>query len=345
MEGGTVDAPRNAGPLEDRTVKTRALTSWLLAGLAAALLGAGALVRVDGGEARSVPEEGPATLDLTPFSPAPPGAALDLLFIHHSCGGQLLADEGAERSASPSTCIYDSHPNGGGLRARLTRQGYQVHEASYGSVLGERTDLFDWLPKFRAQMAAILGTAHQDEPLPPGRSNRIVLFKSCFPNNLFRAEGAPPGDPNGPELTVWNARATFSALLPLLAQHPDVLFVYVTAPAVAPRLEPTSLARAAIRRARGQGSPVEELERSARLARELDDWLVGTDGWLADYPGKNVVVFDYYDLLTGKRRSNLSVYATAEGGDSHPSAEGHRVVSEELVPFLNRAVRRAGLVP
>lgn len=332
--------------METRTLRARAPTSWLVAGLAAALLAAGALVRVDGGEARSVPtDSGPPALDLSAFSPAPPGAPLDLLFIHHSCGGQLLADEGAERAAAPSTCIYDAHPNGGGLRARLTRQGYQVHEASYGSVLGERTDLFDWLPKFRTQMAGILRTAQQDERLPAGRSNRVVLFKSCFPNNLFRAEGEPPGDPVGPELTLWNARATFTALLPELARYPDVLFVYVTAPPVAPRQGPTSLARAVYRRARGQGSPLAELERSAELARELDDWLVGTDGWLAGYAGKNVVVFDYYDLLTGKRRSNLSVHATAGGSDSHPSAEGHRLVSEELVPFLNRAARRAGLVP
>jgi hypothetical protein len=57
-----------------------------------------------------------------------------LLFIHHSCGGQLLCDRGP--AVETSRCVYTSHPNGGGLRGKLTEAGYQVSEASYGSKLG-----------------------------------------------------------------------------------------------------------------------------------------------------------------------------------------------------------------
>jgi hypothetical protein len=322
--------------------------SILLAGAAGVVLVAALFVPVGGGaEARSVPGEGPEPIDLSAFSPAPVtsnGAPVDLLFIHHSCGGQLLAPPGEETESPIGSCIYTAHPNGGDLRAGLEAQGYRVHEASYHSAIGDQTDLFDWLPKLRDRMGGVLRVKKQDEALPEGRTNHVVAFKSCFPNNLFRGEGTAPGDPAGPELTVWNARATLAALLPELAKHPDVLFVYVTAPPNAPRPEPVRAFRALVRLLKGQGTPAEALARSADLARQFNDWVVSRDGWLRDYRGKNVVVFDYYDILTGHRASNLSVYATGEGRDAHPSAEGNRKAAEAWVPFLNRAVRRAGIV-
>lgn len=275
--------------------------------------------------------------DLSPFPAEPPGASLDLLFIHHSCGGQLLAPPGV---ADGEACIFRSHPNGGGLRGQLEAQGYVVHEASYGSVIGEDTDMFDWVPKFRDRMQTVLATAHQDTKLPDGRSNRIVAFKSCFPNNAFEGEGAPPGNPRGPALTVWNARAALAALLPEFAKHPDVLFVYVTAPPLAPKRKDTVLKWLA-RKAGALPTPV-PLERSAPLARSFNDWVVSPEGWLAGYPERNVVVFDYYDVLTAGK-SDLLAYPTRGGYDSHPSAEGNARAAEQFVPFLNRAVRRAGL--
>src|SRR6185436_17799692 len=134
-------------------------------------------------------------LDLSQFPPRVPGKPLDLLFIHHSCGGQLLAPVGRPIG---DNCILKSHPNGGNLRAMLEENGYRVHEASYGSRLGENTDVFDWVPKFRNQMTDILKCEAQDSSFADGRRNQIVMFKSCFPNNSFRSEGAAPGDPSGP---------------------------------------------------------------------------------------------------------------------------------------------------
>ena len=73
-----------------------------------------------------------------------------------------------------------------------------MHEASYGSVVGEDTDLFHWADKFRGQMDLVLRTDRQDTTYPDARRNQIVVFKSCFPNNEFEAEGEPPGNPPGP---------------------------------------------------------------------------------------------------------------------------------------------------
>lgn len=307
-----------------------------------ALLAAGAamMVPVGGDLAESKPASVAKGLDLSAFPADAPGRPLRMLFVHHSVGGALLADQGPEKGQS---CIWETHPSGGGLRRMLGTQGYEVHEASYDSALGNDTDLFHWLPKFSGNMDKLLRLRHQDTTLEGDAKNEIVAFKSCFPNNQLTGMGEAPGDPAGPQLTVWNAKATMSALLPIFERHPDVLFVYLTAPAVAPRAERMPVYRAIVRALKGRSEPG-WTAKQAEWARELNNWMVSPEGWLKDYKGKNVVVFDYYDVLTGDGASNLSVYATRDGADSHPNAEGHKKAAERFVPFLNRAVRRAGLV-
>jgi hypothetical protein len=278
-------------------------------------------------------------LDLSRYSDAAPKQPLHLLFIHHSCGGQLLAAPGTEAGTN---CIYLTHPNGGGLRALLERNSYIVHEASYGSQIGEDTDIFDWLPKFRSEMDKILTCDFQDVGHTNVSRNNIVVFKSCFPNNDFKSEGQPPGNAAGPDLTVWNARAAYAALLDEFRKHPEVLFVCVTAPPPAPKVPPQSLWKLLAKKAVGRS---DHLVASARLAREFNNWLSGEDGWLNDSGPTNMVVFDYYDILTDHGASDLSCYPTDDGHDSHPSHEGNVKAAEAFIPFLNRAVRRAGIEP
>jgi len=306
-----------------------------------AVLAAAALLPVGGGVVSSSGEPNQApSMDLSAFSDAKPDTPLRLVFLHHSVGGQLLADEGPDVGENS---IHPSHPSGGGLRRMLEAQGYEVHEASYGSRLGEHTDMFDWLPKFRGQMDAILANSGGDSVHAEGQVNEIVVFKSCFTQSWFVGEGTSPGDPDGPALTVGNAKATLRELLPEFAKHPETLFVYVTAPPLAPKLAPipawTWLAKLVL------GKPVglAGLRRAGDLDREFNNWVKSPSGWLDGYAKKNVVVFDYYDVLTGKSGSNFSAYPTGDGSDSHPSAAGNQQAAREFVPFLNRAVRRAGL--
>jgi len=280
--------------------------------------------------------------DLAPFPTTVPDRTLRVLFIHHSCGGQLLASTGPSTEEG-ATCIYRTHPNGGGLRASLERSRYEVHEASYGSQIGQNTELLDWLPKFRDRMETILTTSHQDEANSDARQNDIVVFKSCYTSNDFTSEGAAPGDPLGPELTVWNAKAAFQALLGEFAMRPHVLFVHVTTPPLAPNVKPERLWKWMSRALTGKPHDTDRLLRRAALARQWHDWVVRPDGWLGKGAPNNVVVFDYYDILTGRGRSSLSVFSTGEGHDSHPSTEGNQLAAEAFLPLLNRAVHRAGL--
>jgi len=262
------------------------------------------------------------------------GAPVNLLFIHHSCGGQLLADRGPVRGGerdSGERCLYQSHPNGGGLRERLTAAGYRVHEASYGSQIGEDTDYCHWRAKFATQMSRILRTERQDRLLPEGEANAIVCFKSCFPNNGFSACGQEPGDPDGCARTLTNAKAAYRALLPLFREQPSVLFVAFTAP---PLVEPRPSGPAATVKRWFQGR-----DRSGGLAREFSAWLTDrAHGWLAGYELPNVVVFDYYDVLTGRGSSDYAVFPTHDGRDSHPSSEGNERAATAFLPFLAAAV-------
>jgi len=301
----------------------------LLAAAAAALL-----IPVGGGMVEeNSSRKSVSTPDMSPFSEARPGPPLRLLFIHHSCGGHLLADAGPTKGIQ---CIFESHPEGGGLRRRLEAEGYEVHEASYGSEVGDRTDILDWLPKFRDKMEKVLNCDHQDTYYTDGRRNHVVAFKSCYPNNLFTADG--------PDLTPARARAAYAALLPEFARHPEVLFICVTAPPLAPRTETEPLWKRLARLILGKDTPGEKLARSGPLAREFNNWLKARDGWLASYEHRNVVVFDYYDILTDSGASDFSRYPTEDGFNSHPSREGNDKAAGAFVPFLNRAVKRAALV-
>ena len=187
---------------------------------------------------------------------------------------------------------------------------------------------------------------HQDEQYGDGRRNQIVMFKSCFPNNAFRREGAAPGAPSGPELTVWNAKGVYFTLLDEFRKQPGVLFVAITAPPLAPGGKPPLwryLARRVKATVKGETRDRLDLAQSARLAREFNAWLSDSEGWLKGYPLNNVVVFDYYDVLTDHGASDLSRYPTGGGEDSHPSSEGNTKATQAFVPFLNQSVRRAGL--
>jgi hypothetical protein len=275
------------------------------------------------------------------YASTPPRKPLRALFIHHSCGGQLLARRGA--SSETADCIYVAHPNGGGLRDLLVKSGYEVGEASYGSAIGQDTDLFHWQPKFRASMDKVLRVAMNDEPLRDRVRNDIVIFKSCFPNNEFVGEGTEPGNPAGPELTLANAKAALSSLLPEFRKHPDVLFVYVTAPPLASVAQSQPLWKWAARKLTGRPDPAMEEARQGEIARKLNDWAVARDGWLAGYDATNVAVFDYFGVLTADGASNHLAYLGDDRTDSHPSTQGNSLSAERFVPFLNQAVRRAGL--
>lgn len=281
-------------------------------------------------------------------NPAPPSETLKLVFIHHSCGENWLTD---------------GHGN---LGIALRNNNYYVSDTNYGwgtTGIGDNTDIGHWWSWFRGpQSGTILGElyAHSDQwsyysrpDTDPGGENQIVMFKSCYPNSAL---GGSPGDgpPSGanplrgqsydsPHHTVGNAKGIYNDLLTYFATRQDKLFVVVTAPPLM------------------SGSTTGG---EAANARAFNRWLV--EDWLDGYPHDNVVVFDFYNVLTSNggntekndagqaggnhhrwwngteqwvmgTPNNMSAYPD---GDSHPTSAGNQKASDEFVPLLNVYVNR-----
>jgi len=282
------------------------------------------------------------SIDISQYSADKPIKPLHMLFIHHSCGGHLFADKGERIDKYNGSRIYITHPNGGGLRSILEANNYIVHEASYGSLIGEETDVCHWNVKFRDLMEKILVCKEQDTFFDDGTRNNIVMFKSCFPNNWIASDGTEPGDPDSCERTTANYKAAYKSLLDYFRKHPDTLFVALTPPALA---EPIlNKKRKIIETLKVLTGRPDTIENVGKRARSFNNWLKDVEnGWLKGYELKNVVVFDYYDVLTNNGESNWSRYPTQGGRDSHPSSEGNRKAAEEFIPFLNSAVNRMGI--
>lgn len=255
----------------------------------------------------------------TADDPTHPTQTVKLIFIHHSTGENWLRDD---------------H---GGLGKALAENNYFVSDTNYGwgpDAIGDRTDIPNWPEWFRGPdseryLTALYAESEQHAeytrlPSDPGGENKIIVFKSCFPNSAL--EGNPGDAPEaGDSLTVSNAKYVYNDLLNYFGAHPDKLFIVITAPP----LQDPSL---------------------AGNARAFNNWLV--NDWLNEnnYPYSNVAVFDFYNVLTHSSNHhrwngekiehiinnprNTSYYPSAPD-DDHPNAAGSRKATEEFIPLLN----------
>jgi hypothetical protein len=281
----------------------------------------------------------PPAAALNPLAPESP---VKLVFIHHSTGEAWLAD---------------GH---GGLGVALRDNHYFVSDTNYGwgpSDIGSRTDIGDWWSWFRGPAApTYLSELYAESgqncgysrlAADPGGPNQVVMFKSCFPNSQLSGPNSPIPDIaanplkgqacGGSDFTVANAKGIYRDLLEYFGKHPEKLFVAVVAPPVASPDTPGG--------------------------RALADWMV--DHWLQDsgYTAGNVLVFDYYNVLSSKTGGGVNDAGLAtgnhhriwegavqhktddgadrlaypSGGDSHPNAAGDKKATAEFVPLLNAA--------
>jgi hypothetical protein len=301
-------------------------------------------------------------------NPDPPSSTVKLIFIHHSTGGNWLADPSDELS--------------GGLGIALRDNNYYVSATNYcwgpvwteqGEGIGSYTNILHWPEWFTGPNRDTIMTAVYTETgqnftdcdggsfgswsrlsSDPGGENTIVMFKSCFPNSDLY--GSPDDEAASSisewEYTVSNVKAVYNNLLTYFQTRQDKLFVVITAPPMSEKgyqLNDVS-------------TPASE---RAANARAFNNWLV--NDWLDSYPHKNVAVFDYYNVLTSNGGSssvndagqasgnhhrwqngavqhiqtvsnNYSSYpsvVTSDWADDHPTSAGHRKATAEFVPLLN----------
>ena len=246
---------------------------------------------------------------------AKPIKPVRLVFIHHSCGQNWLAD------------------GNGGLGKALMDNNYAVSDTNYGwgqNGIGDHTDIGHWWLWFRGpDSPRYLTDLYHEHEQHSGYSrlnaaegeNEIIMFKSCYPNSNLGGdpEEAPDisqnplrGNSSGnPALhSLGNAKGIYIDLLRYFETRPGKLFIAVTAP---PVLDPTY----------------------ARNARRFNNWLTGE--WLKGYRLNNVAVFDFYNVLahaSGDENPDTLKYPS-DGGNNHPNAEGNKKATAEFIPWLN----------
>jgi hypothetical protein len=292
---------------------------------------------------------------LTPIAHASTSSSpVRLIFIHHSTGENWLAD------------------GNGGLGITLRDNNYYVSDTNYGwgpNEIGSSTDIGHWWLWFRGpNSAAILSALYNETEqhssysrlaTNPGGENKIIMFKSCFPNSALRGNASEPvpsidsnplkGQSCGSQYhTVANAKGIYSDLLEYFETVPDKTFIVITAP---PLQDPTY----------------------ADNARAFNNWLV--NDWLSGYTVGNVYVFDFYNVLTTNggnantndlgstsgnhhRWYNSQVQHVTDGdddgnanileypsGDDHPSKAGNLKATAEFVPLLNNVYTNQSVIP
>ncbi|PKQ27529.1 MAG: hypothetical protein CVT63_07520 [Candidatus Anoxymicrobium japonicum] len=287
-------------------------------------------------------------------NPNKPSSPTKLVFIHHSSGGNWLCDL--------------PNDTAGGLGTALRDNNYFVSDTNYGwgpDAIGDRTDIGNWWEWFRGPssstyMSALYAESGQNCAYSrigtdPGGENKVVMFKSCFPNSDLTGSMADPvpaiGDNplrgNSGPLTVANCRGIYIDLLEYFKTRQDKLFIVIAAPPM-----------------QSLGSPASN--------RAFNNWLA--NNWLSGYPHKNVFVFDYYNVLTSNGGnadvndagsaagnhhrwwSGAVQHKTDGGGDTlaypseggtndHPNTAGNQKATSEFVPLLNVAYNRWKTAP
>lgn len=237
----------------------------------------------------------------------PPSSTVKLVFIHHSCGGNWLAD------------------GNGNLGDELNDNNYYVTETNYGwdaepgDDIGSSTDTSDWPSWFNDDKMPYVYSnnahyAYSNKITDPGGENDIIMFKSCYPCSEVGS-------------SVDDEKSYYNTIKDYFEAHPEKLFVLITPPGEA---EVTSYLK----------------------TRELCNWLVDSEnGWLKDYSGNNILVFDFYGVLSETNSHHRVVGDTIEhvyasnydgispyhNGDDHPNSEGNQKATNEFIPLLNYA--------
>ncbi len=259
----------------------------------------------------------------------------DLIFIHHSVGNNWLES---------------------GLRVALGDKEYvdEVNEIYYGTVMvpdenrpaslgstpGDNTDMDHWLFWFNDYLDGILSEGSED-----GR-NRIVMFKSCYPNSAVTSVGSTEtADPFSSEKTLENYKAVFrypegragythegydyKSLDKIFAENPNTIFIVVTSPP--------------------QCWDEADPENAAR-AREFNNWLkyhwiefYQEENKIGDEYPRNVYIFDWFDFLACSpddlNHSNmLKEKYGGDSGDSHPNLLANHESTEYFASSQNNVI-------
>ena len=264
----------------------------------------------------------------------------DLLFVHHSVGNYWL-DSGLDNELESKNYIDEINE----IYYNDVVSNDSGRPKSLGSVPGDYTDMNHWIRWFNDYL-----NNTKKEDCTDGE-NRIIMFKSCYPNSEIYKNGTEPGDPFSSKRFLTNYKAVFrhysgyyknytsnsysyEPLERIFAANPDTLFIPVTFPPrhYAPK-DPTN-------------------DQEGHRARVFTEWL--KNDWVDSYnlrnPGlNNVAVFDFFDFLAypdnhSSHPNRLKKEYGGDSGNSHPNSkankEATKVFATNTDNFIDLAWRK-----
>jgi len=278
-----------------------------------------------------------ALADSGPKPLRPNATTDDLIFIHHSCGQNWL-----DNSLHVALLAKDYIDERNDIYYGTDISPDSGRPDSLAPTPGNQTDMNHWVPWFNDYFSGIKIHGAADG------YNRIIMFKSCYPNSNISSDGAEPGDPFSSAKTLANYKAVYrhpdgpghtyprggyayQPLEDIFAAHPEILFIPVTAP---PRhYAPSDATNNA----------------EAHRARTFNNWL--KYDWLASYNAAhpnlhNVAVFDWFNVLTYPdthpvHPNRLRQEYGGDSGNSHPNHDANHhstdVFASNTTNFIDNA--------
>jgi len=247
----------------------------------------------------------PYPTDCVGLDTSPPSDTERLVFIHHSCGSNWLAN------------------GNGNLGTNLNGNDYYVAETYYGwdaepdDNLGDHTDTSDWPSWFNdIKMPYVYSnsyhSAYANTIADPGGENEIIMFKSCYPCSEVGA-------------SIDDEKVIYNSLLPYFAAHTDKLFILVTPP--------------------GEtvvSSYVNTRDLCDWLVDEETGWLAGygnNNVKVFDFYCVLSETDSHHRVRSGniEHTYSLSYDGTSpyHDGDNHPNAAGNQKATTEFLLWLN----------
>jgi len=229
----------------------------------------------------------------------------DVIFLHHSCGSNLIAQ--------------------GNVRQGLTALGYDFWDHGYNSqgltdpdgnsaginynIPGDNTN-----PDGFADIFAQTLYTEPAYPAAPANAfsglmrHEVIAFKSCYPASGISSDAMLE------QYKTWylSIRDTADA-------HPDHIFIALSPPPL---------------------NPVSTDADDAARARAFANWLKSSE-YLEGHP--NLFSFDFFDLLAepdpGEPDYNMLRAEYRSGSDSHPNATANGIIGPIFVAFVDQCVQ------
>ena len=235
------------------------------------------------------------------------GSFTNVIFLHHSTGGNLIAEgDVREGLTAKGYSFWDHGYNGDGLRL----PGGESAGYNY-NIPGDNTDPDGFNILFAQALLADSGHPNTPPNAFTGlMRHEVILFKSCFPASGISSDEQ-----------LQNYKDWYLNIRARADLYPNRIFIAFSTPPLV---------------------PCQTNAADAARARAFANWLKSPE-YLSGHP--NLFVFDFFNLLAESNSSRADYnmlrasYRPSDSCDSHPNTLANQTIGPILVNFVDQAVK------